>query len=78
MAKPFWNRKWDKTNKCPITQTRLRPGKNKWGIPYTIRLNCGHRFCRSAIFNWVKKSQIPTCPMCRGKIFLIDLITNKT
>ena len=39
MTKPFWNTKFGKHSICPITHTRLRPGKNQQGISYTIQTN---------------------------------------
>jgi len=74
---PFWNKKWGKDAVCAITHVRLRPGKNRFGVPYTITLPCKHRYYRSALVQWVKSSPQQTCPMCRKKIYLIDLITFK-
>ena len=70
-----WGKKWGKNEKCSITLSRLRPGNNKFGIPYTICLPCKHRFYRAALINWVKTN--PSCPVCRRRIFLIDLMSNK-
>jgi len=82
MTKPHWDKKWGKHVICPITQSRLRPGKNKKGIPYAITLPCKHRFYRSALFTWVKHSwsndKIPSCPLCRKRIYLIDLSSGKS
>lgn len=66
MGKPFWNKKYGKNSICPITLTRLRPGKNKDGVPYIITSSCNHIFCRSAFINWLKNHD--TCPVCRKKI----------
>ena len=74
---PHWNKKWGKDAICAITQVRLRPGKNKFNIPYTIALPCKHRFYRSALIQWIKKSLDHTCPMCRRRIYMIDLTTYK-
>ena len=67
---------------CPITQVRLRPGKNKYGIPYAIKLPCGHRFIRTALFKWVRlaneKNKRAQCPMCRRDVYISDLLTKKT
>ncbi len=74
----YWNRKWGKDAICPITHTRLRPGKNKYEVPYTIRLVCGHRFVRSALIKWIQEGPVDqSCPMCRKRIYLIDLTTMK-
>ena len=66
MTKPFWDKKFGKTSICPITLTRLRPGKNKKGISYTITSSCNHTFYRSAFNEWVKYND--TCPVCRKKL----------
>ena len=62
----FWYKKW-KDKICGITQTRLRPGKNKHGESYSIYLDCSHGFYRSVLIEWVKNcpSKMPTCPICR-------------
>ena len=75
----FWNKKWGKDAICPITHCKLRPGKNKHGIPHTIRLQCSHRFYRTALYKWIKTStkKNQTCPICRRKLLLIDLTTLK-
>lgn len=81
MSKPNWDKKWGKNAICPITQCRLRPGRNKKGIPYTIALPCKHRFYRSALTTWVeklcRKNQTPSCPLCRKRIYLVDMTTQK-
>lgn len=76
MSAPFWDKKWGKDAICPITYTRLRPGTNKYGNTYTVELQCGHRFCRSAITNWIITSfdqslVQPKCPVCRCDIHKI-------
>ncbi len=66
----FWRTKWE--NKvCGITHTRLRPGKNKDGVPYTVFLPCSHGFYRSVLMKWVEQCQKdkPTCPMCRKQFW---------
>jgi hypothetical protein len=60
--RPWWEKKW-KDKVCPITQTRIRPGKNKKGISYTTVLSCSHAFSTSAIESWAVRRT--TCPMCR-------------
>ena len=69
----FWKNKWNKT--CGITRSRLRPGKNKYGISYSVFLNCNHGFYRNALIEWIKNcpSENPTCPMCR-KIIEVNSI----
>lgn len=59
----WWKDKWGRDKKCPITTTRLRPGKNKNNIPYTYTLSCKHSFVTNALLQWFKKSN--NCPMCR-------------
>jgi hypothetical protein len=70
--KPFWSNKFGSNKLCAITRTRLRPGRNCKGIPYCIRLKCGHGFYREVILQWIttmkKNNQIPLCPLCRLKI----------
>lgn len=72
----WWNKKWNKSNICGITHTRLRPGKNKNGLPYTITLQCGHGFYINALLEWMKKcpNDIITCPLCRKIINLQNII----
>ena len=76
MDKPFWGKKWGKDMICPISQSRLRPGKNKHNIPHVRKLKCGHRFWRKAIDNWVitqcKNRNQLSCPVCRCKFSLRD------
>ena len=66
--KPFWSNKWGSDKICPITYTRLRPGKSSSGTPYIIKLSCGHRFCRNALLQWLVTSRNYSCPVCRNKI----------
>jgi len=63
----FWSKKWGRNKNCGITQSRLRPGKNKYGLSYTLKLPCDHYFYRSAIFKWMFTvfPMNPTCPLCR-------------
>ena len=67
--KNFWKKKW-KNKICGITHTRLRPGKNKNGISYSVFLPCKHGFYRSVLNEWIKRcpKDSPTCPLCRKKI----------
>lgn len=70
----WWERKWH--NKyCAITLCRLRPGVNKYNVPYCIKLKCGHAFYRNAFNSWIMhcENEIPTCPSCRVKINIEDL-----
>ena len=71
MCKPFWNEKWGKDKICPITYSRLRPGKSKDGLSYCITLECGHRFYRKALVNWIITSSNTSCPVCRAPITTI-------
>ena len=59
----WWCKKWGKEILCPIAQTKLRPGKNKYNVPYTTTLKCGHRFNTNALLTWLDNNN--TCPMCR-------------
>ena len=61
--KNWYFKKWGKDKICGITQSRLRPGKDKYGIPYVITLDCNHSFYTNALLEW--SSQNETCPMCR-------------
>lgn len=76
MSKYWWTKKWGKDKVCPITQTRVRPGKNIIGVYHTSRLPCDHYFCTYPLLNWMEKGQSfeSTCPMCRSKFNMIDLI----
>jgi hypothetical protein len=67
MVKKWWDPKYSKDSICAITQTRLRPGKNKDGIPYVIKLKCNHVFYTSALFCWIDKCNTDEikCPVCR-------------
>lgn len=73
MGKFFWSKKWGKDNICNITFSRLRPGKNKIGIPYCITLECKHSFYTNALLEWINKSNtdIYTCPVCRKKFDIL-------
>lgn len=71
----WWDSKWNKNNICGISQARLRPGKNKNGIPYTIELPCKHRFYTSCLLHWMRVNHTKvTCPCCRQPFTLQDLI----
>lgn len=63
----WWNKKWGKDNFCGITQSRLRPGKNSYGISHTLSLKCGHNFYRKPLISWIMScpTNNPTCPICR-------------
>lgn len=61
--KPWYFKKWGKDKICGITQTRLRPGKDKYGIPYVVKLSCSHSFYTNALFEWSINNS--TCPNCR-------------
>lgn len=66
MKSSYWKNKW-KEKICGITQTRLRPGKNKYGQSYSVFLQCTHGFYRSTLIEWIKNcpTPCPTCPICR-------------
>jgi len=51
--KPFWSKKWGNDAICPISQTRLGPGKDAKNNPYVRTLICGHRFWRKSINAWI-------------------------
>lgn len=73
---PWWKEKWSKENICCITLSRLRPGKNKQGIPYVIKLSaCKHRFYRKALIHWIQNSNNNNlnCPICKQTINLNDI-----
>jgi hypothetical protein len=70
MTKPFWDKKWGRDQRCAITYSRLRPGKDKDGVSYCIELECGHRFYRKALFRWIIDSHY-TCPVCRKHITML-------
>ena len=64
-----WSKKWGKESICPITQSRMRPGKDKNGTSYVIQISCGHRFYRKALIAWYMGSFYePRCPLCSYKI----------
>jgi hypothetical protein len=71
MSKLFWDKKYGKDKFCPITQSRLRSGKNSDGVPYTITTKCNHTFYRKALISWLENpiSQY-LCPLCRTKLLL--------
>lgn len=67
MKRSWWNTKYGKESICAITKTRLRPGKNKYGLSYSVFLPCKHGFYRSALIGWVYTCRYdPTCPLCRN------------
>ncbi len=78
---PFWDAKWGKDAVCAITQTRLRPGKSSDGYSYVLSLDCGHRFYRSALIEWVQQQfdndLDATCPLCRKTIYLREFEKKK-
>ena len=76
MTKKFWSKKWGKDKICNITFSRLRPGKNKNGIPYCITLKCNHSFYTNALFEWIKncKDDKATCPVCRKDVNIFKIL----
>jgi hypothetical protein len=62
----WWNKKWGKDNLCALTQSRLRPGKNKIGISHCIKIECGHMFYTKPLIVWLENNS--TCPVCRFQI----------
>ena len=72
IKKPWYLKKWGKDKICWITQSRLRPGKDKFGIPYSTKLECGHTFYTKPLVEWSYKNS--TCPMCRKPFSLLKTI----
>lgn len=72
MRSPKWSERWGKDKICPITQSRLRPGSSRDGIPYTIQLSCNHRFYRKALIHWMLTQKTATCPLCREPIIKLS------
>jgi hypothetical protein len=73
--KPWWDKKWNKV--CGITQARIRPGKNKNGVPHVVHLPCSHSFYTNALLEWMSQypeSNHSTCPCCRKEFTLQTLI----
>jgi hypothetical protein len=71
---PWWNKKWGNDKLCAITYSRVRPGSNKNGVPYTTKLKCGHYFYTNALLEWVKQcgNSISTCPNCRQPFDILE------
>lgn len=72
-TKSWWDSKWHKDNICGISHARLRPGKSRNGIPYTIQLTCKHRFYTNCLLQWMSKGG-DVCPCCRRPFTLQDMI----
>ncbi len=60
----WWESRYGNNKTCAITQSRLRRGKNKEGIPYSIKLECNHSFYTKALLQWIETGN-NTCPLCR-------------
>lgn len=75
IRKHWWEKKWGKDKLCGITHTRLRPGKNRNGISYTVTLKCNHSFYSKALIEWCKHctSEEPTCPSCRASFNVFEI-----
>lgn len=73
MSKPWWSKKWGKDKICPITYTRVRPGKNTNNTKYTTILPCKHYFCTSSLIEWIGNSYESTCPVCRTKFNISNI-----
>ena len=71
----WYNKKWGKDKICGITFSRLRPGENYYGLPYTSQLSCGHCFYTKAIIEWAKNNN--TCPLCRKNFKVLEDIFGK-
>lgn len=39
----------------------------------TCKLVCNHSFCKSCVKSWYEKSDEPTCPMCRRRLYFKGL-----
>jgi hypothetical protein len=39
----------------------------------TCKLVCKHSFCKSCVKSWYQKSEEPTCPMCRSRLYFKGL-----
>jgi len=76
MSKLWWTKNWGSDKICGISCSRLRPGKNKLGISYTTKLDCGHRFYTTPLIEWYIKCEQDkaTCPTCRKMFQLSDLL----
>jgi len=63
----WWDKRYGKNAICPIYRIRLRPGCDKNGLSYTVKLPCKHSFYRSALINLVlfQTDYTPCCPLCR-------------
>lgn len=73
----WWYKKWNKERICGITHGRLRPGRNKNGVPYAIELPCGHSFYTNALLEWMSVSGdmlYSPCPCCRKDFTLQELL----
>lgn len=71
MNKLWYEKKWGKDKICGITLTRLRPGKNSYGLSYVTKLDCEHSFYTKPLIEWSKLNH--TCPLCRKEF---DPLTN--
>jgi len=60
----WWIKKYGKNSTCGITFSRLRPGKGKDGLSYSIFLPCSHGFYRKALLAWTVAGK-NNCPICR-------------
>lgn len=71
----WWNHKYGKYSLCGISRGRIRPGYDKQGYSFAVKLPCGHCFYRKAIIEWSNKFEIynnnfPTCPICRIEFYI--------
>ena len=71
----WYNKKWGQDKICGITLSRLRPGKNHYGLSYTSQLSCGHSFYTKPLIEWAKRNNI--CPLCRAKFNILEDIFGK-
>lgn len=73
--KDWWKKKWGNGHICGITHARIRPGKGRYGLPYSIKLKCSHEFYTNALLEWIRVGN-NTCPMCRKKLDIFSEILN--
>ena len=71
----WYKKKWGNDKVCGITFSRLRPGKNHYGLSYTTELSCKHRFYTKALIEWSKTEN--SCPLCRKNFNILDEIFGK-
>lgn len=56
---------------CGITQNMLRDGHDNSGVPFSIKLKCGHWFDTHALQTIINYTNKNICPTCKSPVVMV-------